>query len=218
MPYSFPLSLAQFVDILPIREMTFDLPEAVEMSETGGGEILTADLGTRLWQGEVQLGDMLPDEAAEALAMLDVLRRAGGSFMVHDRARPWPRADAGGVLLGAAIPTIHSVNANLREMRLGALPGGYQLRRHDYLAFSYASGPVRHALHRIAAPATANGAGTTPFFEVSPNIRPGWTAGATVALVKPACKAVIVPGSVQPGRRRARLTVGATFRWQQTLR
>ncbi|MDR5655365.1 hypothetical protein [Ruixingdingia sedimenti] len=218
MAYSFPLSLADFWDILPIRELTFDLPEAVEISETGGGEILTADLGTRLWQGEVVLGDMTPDEAADVSAMLDIVRRAGGSFFATDRARPWPRSDWGGSVLGAASVTMHSVAGTSREMRLQGLPVGYQLRRGDRLAYSYGTNPVRYALHRVASPATADEAGVTPLFEVSPNLRPGWPDLAAVTLVKPACKAVIVPGSVQPGRRRARLTVGSSFRFQQTLR
>lgn len=218
MAYSFPLSLAQFMDILPIREMTFDLPETMELSETGGGEVLAADLGTRLWQGEIQLGDMTADEAAEALAMLDVLRRAAGSFMVHDKRRPAPRSDLNGAALSGFAVKLASVSGNTREVTLSGLPAGFQLLRHDYLAFSYGTNPTRYALHRIASPATANGSGVTGLFEVSPNIRPGWVANAAVSLVKPACKARILPGSVNPGRHRHTMTAGVSFRFQQTLR
>lgn len=218
MAYPFPLTRAQFMDLLPIQQMTFDLPEAVEVNETGGGELLPADLGTRLWSGEINLGDMTADEAAEALAMLDVLRRAGGSFMVHDVSRPFPRFDLSGALITGAAPVLNAVHANAREIRLSGLPPGYQLRRYDYLAFSYGSNPTRFALHRVAAPATANASGLTGYFEVSPNIRPGWLTGAAVSLSRAACKAIIVPGSVQPGRRRSTLTVGASFKFMQTLR
>lgn len=218
MAASFPLSLAGFVDILPVREMTFDLSEAMDMDETGGGEILTADLGTRLWQGEITLGDLLPEEVAEVMPVLDLLRRAGGSFMVSDRRHPWPRSDPGGAALGAVTPVLHSVAASTREVRLSDLPAFYQLLRHDYLAFAYASGPVRFALHRVASAAAADAGGLTPWIEVSPNIRPGWSAGAAVSLVRAACKAVIVPGSFQPGRRKSLLTAGIGFRFRQTLR
>lgn len=218
MAYSFPLSNAQFMALLPIRDITFDLPEAMEISgETAGGEILTAGLGERLWQGEIQLGDMTRDEAAECLAMLDVLRRVGGSFLCHDVSRPRPRFDPDGAILGGASPTLHSVEANNRDIRIAGLPSGYQLRRYDYLAFSYGSNPVRRALHRVATPATAAGTGITGAFEVSPTIRPGYASGAAVSLVRPACKAIVVPGSVDPGRRSATLTVGAGFRFIQTL-
>lgn len=218
MAYSFPLSTAQFLDLLPIKEMTFELSEAVETDETGGGEILTADLGTRLWQGEIVLGDMLPDEADDALGMLDLLRRAGGSFMVYDRGRPWPRADWQGAALAGASPVLHTVAASTREIRIAGLPPGYQLRRRDAVAWAYGANPTRYALHRLAAPVTANGSGLTPLVEVVPNVRPGASTGVAVQLVKAACKAVIVPGSYQPGRRKARLTSGASFKWQQTLR
>lgn len=218
MAYSFPLTVAQFMAVLPISAMTFDLPEAVEISETGGGEILTADLGTRLWNGEITLGDMTADEAAEVMARLDVLRRAGGSFMCHDVARPFPRVDVTGASLAGASPTLLSVAGSTREISLSGLPANFQLRRYDYLGFSYGTNPVRHALHRIAAPVTANGVGTTGLFEVSPNIRPGWVSGAAVSLSKPSCKAIIVPGSVNPGRRKSTMTTGASFRFIQTLR
>lgn len=218
MAYGFPLTRAQFMDILPIKELTFDLPEAVEISETGGGEVLTASLGHRLWQGEVQLGDMTRDEAADCMAMLDVLRRAGGSFMAHDIGRPGPRADLTGAVLGTASPKLLAVHANNREIRLSGLPIGYQLQRYDYLAFSYGANPVRHALHRIAAPAVAGTGGATGYFEVSPNIRPGFALDADVSLLKASCKAIIVPGTVTPGRRQATMTVGASFKFLQTLR
>ncbi|WP_323041581.1 hypothetical protein [Gemmobacter sp.] len=218
MALTFPLSTTQFMDLLPIKEMTFELSEAMETDETGGGEILTADLGARLWQGEIVLGDMTPDEADTALALIDLLRRAGGSFMVHDRARPWPRSDWKGAALATFSPTIYALNAAPRELRIAGLPVGYVLRPRDALAFSYGSNPTRFALHRLVGSVTANASGIVPQTEVVPNIRPGATVGAAVQLIKPACKAVIVPGSYQPGRRKARLTTGASFRWQQTLR
>ncbi|MGN7870966.1 hypothetical protein [Paracoccus sp. 22332] len=218
MAYAFPLSHGQFMAILPIQDFSFDLPEAIETSETGGGEILRADLGTRLWQGEIGLGEMTPDERDEVMAMLDVLRRPGASFMAHDVRRPAPRLDPAGTELGAAAPQLLSVASTSRDVRLSGLPAGYALRRHDYLAFAYGTNPVRRALHRIASPAVAAANGQTAAFEVSPAVRPGWAAGAAVSLVRAACKAVVVPGSVDPGRRKGVMTTGVRFRFQQTLR
>lgn len=219
MAYAFPLTTAQFMSILPIREMVFDIPEALETSETGGGEILTADLGTRLWQGEVILDDMQRNEAAEVLAMLSVLRQAGASFTLYDVGRPFPRYDPTGSILGASTPTLHQVNANMRDIRLTGLPSGYRVNRHDYLAFSYGTNPTRHALHRAVSLQQANAAGTFGgWLEVAPAVRPGFEIGASVSLIRPTCKAVIVPGSVNPGRRRATMTVGASFKFMQTLR
>lgn len=219
MAYSFPLTSAQFMDVLPIREITFDLSEAMEVSgETGAGEILTAEHGVRLWQGDIQLGDMTRDEAAECMAMLDVVRRVGGSFMCHDVSRPAPRLDPAGSAIAGFSPELYAVHANNREVRLSGMPVGYQIRRYDYLAFSYGSNPVRFALHRVAEPASTASTGVTGYFEVSPNIRPGFALGAGVSLVRAACKALVVPGSFNPGRRSATLTAGAGFKFVQTLR
>lgn len=218
MAYAFPLPVEQFWALLPIRELTFDLSENIEFTGvTEAGEVLTAQRGTRLWQGEVTLDDMLPAEAAEVGALLDIVRGAGASFMAFDTGRPGPRADLTGVALGGAAPRLNAVAANNREIRISGLPGGYALNRHDYVAFSYASNPTRFALHRLAAPVTANGAGLTPFVEVSPNLRPGWVANAPVTLLRAACKCLILPGSVTPGRRRGTMTTGVSFHFTQTL-
>ena len=218
MAYSFPLTAALFADILPIRELTFDIPEALELSETGSGEVLRADLGTRLWRGTVALGDMTSAETDDVMAMLDVLRRANGSFMIYDARRPGPRLDPTGTTLGAGSPTLMAISANLRDIRLQALPASYRLRRGDYLAFSYGTNPVRFALHRIAQHSTANASGETGWIEVSPSIRPGAVVGTVVSLLKASCKAIVVPGSVNPGRSRATLTTGVSFDFLQTLR
>lgn len=217
MALTFPLTAAQFMDVLPIRDMVFDLPEAMQISETGGGEILTADLGTRLWRGKISLADMTSLEADEVMSRLDVLRRSDASFMAHDPRRPAPRMDADGALLGASTPTLDAVLPNRRDIRIAGLPPGYALRRHDYVAFSYGTNPVRHALHRLAGPGGANSAGQA-IVEVSPAIRAGAQAGAAITLIKAPCKAIIVPGSVQPGQHKATLTVGVSFDWIQTLR
>lgn len=218
MAYSFPLTAAQFMDLLPVSQITFDLPEAREISETKGGEILTAELGTRLWQGEIALGDMTPDEADEVIAMLDVARRAGASFMIHDIRRPYPRLDPTGAVSAGAGMRLQSVRGGGREIRLfGGVPAGFALRHHDYLAFEYGTNPVRHALHRVASPA-AFSSGLSGWLEVSPNLRPGWTATTPVSLHKAACKAIIVPGSFQPGRTKSTITSGVGFGWRQTMR
>ena len=216
--YTFPLPHNHFMDALPIERMTCDLPAAVEMSETGGGELLTSALGTRLWQGEVTLGKMTQDEAAWALAQIDAARQIGASFMIYDVSRAAPRSDLTGATLGSASPTLSAVASHRREIRLTGLPAGYQLWRYDYIAFSYGTDPTRFALHRSVDATTASAGGLTGWLEVVPPIRPGFTLGAPVILKRASCKAVIVPGSVQPGRRTHTMTEGASFRWQQTLR
>lgn len=219
MALSFPLSPAQFIDLLPLQSMTMDCPEQVEASQTGGGEMLVADLGPRLWQGKVTLGRMTRAEAQWAETMIDLLRGAGRSFLLHDRRRAAPLLDPAGAALGASAVTLLSLAAGNREVRLAGLPVGYRLSVGDHLGFAYGANPLRHALHRVVTTlVTAAGDGTTPTFEVTPPIRPGAATGVPVALVRPVCKVQLLPGSVEMGSTRGTITEGIAFQFRQTLR
>ena len=216
MALAFPLSTAAFMDLLGVGEITFDAPPQVEANGTGGGEIMTAELGPMRWTGSVSLGALTLPESATPEVLLDVLGPPGRSFYAYDTRRPAPLADPTGTILGAATPSISTLHANNRDIALTGLPAGYVLTRGDYLAFT-ASGS--RALHRIVtASVTANGAGTTPNFEVTPRIRPGASIGLAVTLVKASCKAVLVPGSVSKGRSGKTITREISFRFSQTLR
>jgi len=215
---TFPLGRAEFMDLLPIAAMTCDCPEQVAMSRTGSGEVLSADVGPRLWQGSIEMDKATHAEVAAFRPLLNLLRGAGRTFMVSDVTRPWPRLDPRGDLLGTAIPKLASVAANMREISLKDLPAGYQLSRGDLLSFSYGAAPIRYALHELVGTAIASGAGITGLIEVSPALRPGAAVDAVVTLVRPFCKAMIIPGSVDPGRARATITEGIAFDFIQTLR
>jgi hypothetical protein len=105
----------------------------------------------------------------------------------------------------------------MRELRITGLPVGYVLSAGDMLGFQYGSNPVRHALHRIVVGGTASSGGLTPMLEVVPNLRPGAAAGLTVSLVRPACKARLLPDPTYGAGRQA-LSRGASFDFIQTLR
>lgn len=145
MPYSYPMSLVDFWDSLPMEKITFDAPGQFETNETGGGAVITADLAPMLWQGEIRLGDMLQHEAALPETRLDVLQVTGRTFHAYDRRRPGPLNDLTGAILGASTPTIHTLVGNNLEMRLQDLPVGYNLSIGDYLAFNYGAFPARIA-------------------------------------------------------------------------
>ncbi len=215
---TFPLFRAFFADILKVSEVVFTLGEAVQVEETEGGEVLMANLGTRLWEGEFRLGGMTPAEWAQVEPMLDLLRQAGRTFHCYDTRRPNPAFDPQGTLVAGATVVTGGLPTDAREIALTGLPANYQLRRGDYLAFGYATNPVRQALHRVVEPVTASAGGITGPFEIIPARRPGLTAGTTVELRRPWCNAVIVPGSVDKGSFRRGLAEGAGFRFRQTLR
>lgn len=219
MALTFPLSLASFADILPVKAYSCDLPERVQQSSTAGGEQLSADMAERLWTGRVDLGWMVKAEVGRPEVLIQILKQ-GHAFHMLDGRRKYPLADPTGSILGAAAVTILALGGDPRELSLAGLPAGYTLSAGDYLSFAYTSLSVtRQALHKIVpVSVVADGAGETALFEVIPAIRPGAVAGAAVTLAKPFCKAVMVAGSASPSTGQSTLYDGLGFDWVQTLR
>ncbi|QYK42870.1 MAG: hypothetical protein KF887_07140 [Paracoccaceae bacterium] len=221
MALTFPLPLADFLDLLPVAGVSFDLGEAMQSDETGGGELLVAELGARLWEGRVVLGAMDYREAQDAAALIDLIRAPGRSFLLADLRRRGPASDPAGTVLSAFNPfgptRLANTQSGGREIVLTGLPASFVLSRGDRLAFDYGS-PARCAWHRIVTGNTADSFGdSTGWMEVVPPIRPGVTGTPTVTLLRPALRAVYRPGSWQPGETRDRLVTGASFGWVQQL-
>lgn len=216
MALAFPLQLNQFFDGLRIHVSEFDPTDATITTATRGGEQLTAEVGNVLWRGTAELTDYYHADADAIRAKMAILRRAGASFFVRPSHRVGPIADPAGAILGAATPTLHSVLANNRDIRITGLPADYAISAGDYLSFAYGSNPVRYAFHQAVNGATASGAGTTPVIEVTPHIRPGFSIGAAVVLVRPFFKGVL---SARPGYGSIRplFTGGMGFEFVQTL-
>lgn len=216
MALSYPLTLAQFMDVMPIAEVSLQAPAQVQMSQTAGGEQLDFEIGPQLWRGRITLGRMSRAEARNPDVLLDLLSASGASFWAYDTRHPAPEMDPRGTVLGAATPSINLLSSNSRDMRLQGLPPGYILRRGDYLSFDYSD---RRALHRVVTTSvTAVSTGITNTFEVMPPIRPGALVGAAVTLLKASCKAKLIPGQVDKGRGRSVVHDGMTFEFIQTLK
>lgn len=219
MALTYPLALAVFADSLLVSQNSFHLPEQVQQSRTAGGEQLGADVGERLWTGQIMLGRMTRAEAGRPEVLIDLIRQAGRSFLIYDRYRTNPLLDPLGTILGAASVTILALGGDARELSLSGLPVGYTLSAGDYLSFAYGSAPVRQALHRVVnTTVVANGSGQTTLFEVTPALRPGAIATAPVQLKKAFCKAVAVYGSIEEATRQSTMTEGLGFSWVQSLR
>lgn len=224
MALAFPVPLESFFADLPVQFSEPELTESYEMNETGYGEILTADLGTRLWQMKVSVRDGSYREIERVRARLNMLRQAGRTLIAHAIPGAFPQHDPNGSILGSNAPTLSSVAANMRDIRITGLPSGYRIYDGDYLSFQYGSNPVRYAFHQAIIPVVgtpyvqATTAGLTPAFEVTPNIRPGYATGAAVQLLRPRFKAMIVPNSTNLGRSGQQQTTGISFTLMQTLR
>lgn len=217
MALTYPLTYPQFLGALRVEEVSFRLSQPQEHTRLGDGTVISASLGAALWTGSIRLAQAPHPQHAQIEALLALLDQPGATFLCHDPRQIGPAGDPGGVILGSATPAIHSIGASMRELRIAELPAGYVLSPGDMLGFPYGSGPVRQALHRIVVGSTASSGGLTLLLEVVPALRPGAGAGLPVTLIRPACKARLLP---DPGfgTGRQALSRGASFDFIQTLR
>lgn len=218
MAYSFPTVVQNFFETLAIQSALPDLTEDMDLNWNGQGELMTADVGERLWKMDLTLKSDRYEEVEASRARIQVFRQAGRPFFAHALPMFYPQYDPTGLILGATVPTLSSVATNMRDIRLAGLPAGYQIRAGDFLSFSYSTNPVRYAFHQAVSDATASGAGLTGTFEVNTEIRPGFALGADVRLIKPLFKAIILPGSYRGGMSMGMMTRDISFTIQQTLR
>ena len=215
---TFPLALSEFWDLLPISSIALDCEPQLEMSGTAAGQQLTRQIAPALWRGPVTLDKLTPNEAAEAMALVDFARQSGGSFMMYDLMRPYPVMDPKGDVLDAANVVVSAIAADRRSLRLAGLPPNYQIRRGDMLGSSWGAAPIRYGLHRIALASSADGTGVTDWNWVSPEIHSAVLVGSPVTLTRPAIKGMIVPKSVRKGSMSRGLVMGTSFEVIQTLR
>ena len=217
MALTYPLSYAQFLGALRVEEVTFRLSHPQEHTRLGDGTVISASLGASLWTGTIRLAPANHARHAQMEALIGLMDQPGATFLCHDTRQIGPASDPTGSALGSRTVTIHSVASNMRELRLTGLPSGYVLSAGDMLGFQYGSSPVRYALHRIVIGGTASSSGLTPILELVPNLRPGAAAGLTVSLIRPVCKARLLP-EPNYGSGRQALSRGASFEFIQTLR
>jgi hypothetical protein len=219
MALTFPLSVAQFQSGLRISVAEFYQSQPRQIDRMANGQQLTASLGDTIWRGSFVIPPTNDRSVAAGRdALLSVLDRPGSSFLVYDPAKTHPAADPDGTILGAATPTILSLDAtDARLIGIEGLPAGYVLTSGDYIGWQYASDPVRYALHRVVSDVTADGAGEIAEVELTPFVQPGVTTGTALVLIKPPIKAVLEPAP-DYGSHRAVVSSGARFGFVQTVR
>lgn len=217
MAIAFPMTPSQLQEKLSISSVKWWLESYQEMSITGGGETLVADLAPRMWRGDVTMTIMRTSKAAQVEALIESLDGSIQTFQMYDPRLAYPINDPTGSILGASTPTIAALNANNKQLNIQGLPAGYKLAVGDKLGFGYGA-PSRRALHRIVSDVTASGAGLASNVEVRPHFRPGVAVGLSIVLIKPYCTVRMVPGSFQPGQGIAGDFVdGMSFQVQQVI-
>lgn len=216
MARSFPLPASQFADRLLIRSVSWTLQESISSSGYGSGEPLDVELSPAVWTADVQLGNLTQVEAVEQRALILMHFKPGRPFRFYNRALPGPRRDPQGLILGGATPTIHTIGAEGRGLRIAGLPAGYQLSVGDMLHVAFGSDPLRYSLHQVGEGVTASAGGLTPEFDVDPAIPIGVATGLAVVLVRAAAIMIRVPGTFQPGATERAMVTGMGFRAIQT--
>ncbi len=218
-----PIALSSFFDAASFGWSTasFFLPDNRRFNRTAGGLVIGSERGARLWQGSIQMIPLGHRDASFLDARMSLLTGSGMSFLIYDGRVAYPKADLDGSILGAATPVLNTVNANMNDITISGLPAGYVISNGDMIGYTYGSSPVRRALHKVAVGGSAaNGSGVSPTLQVTPPIRPGYVAGATlVTLIKPAIAAQVVPGSyVPPNYQPGVISTPGSFDFIQTLR
>lgn len=217
MVLAFPLAVATFQDKMSIGSVRWWMESFQEMSITGGGESLVADLAPRMWKGDVTMSIMSTQKSAQIEALVESLDGSLQTFQLYDPRIAYPFADPTGAILGASTPVIASLDANNKVLNISGLPAGYILTGGDKLGFGYGT-PTRRALHRIVSDVIANGAGLASGIEVRPHFRPGVVVTTPVIFVKPYCTVRMVPGSFQPGTGiPGGFVEGMSFQVQQVI-
>lgn len=209
MAVTFPL--ADIVTGVSFQDQVFQLMVRQEYSRTAGGVTIGKDLGSALWSASYTTMPLENRDALAYEARLNALDGVVWPFEAGDLRAQLPRAYPGGDF--ADTGKLASVNANNKAIALKGLTAGHQISVGDYLSFDYGDS---RALHQVIEAATANGAGTTPQFEVRPHLRPGWELETEVTLAVPTGLFVLMPGSVQPKAQGGLHTV-ITFKATQML-
>ncbi|WP_024586002.1 hypothetical protein [Aliihoeflea sp. 2WW] len=204
-----------FVDRLRIRSVKWHLQRFDELSGLASGDVLAAQMSMPKWTGDVSLGPMYHADAAQVQALVESLDGPMRSFYLYAPQLPYPQHDPDGSNLGVSMPTLHTIGANNKSLRVTGLPNGYRLTVGDFLAFEYGANPVRRAFHRVVETVQASSGGLTPLFEVRPHLRPGVVTGLAVALRKPAAKVFIMPDTFDPGTAEGLITAGMSFQVMQ---
>ncbi len=212
----FPIPLAEFWSPLRVASLSLSLPAAAEISRTAGGEIIVAELGARLWGARITLAPIRIEAAAALQVKLRLLQRAGATLFVSPRIGDYPARDPNGVIAASNV-TIAGLPTGNQTLSLVGLQSGYALSAGDYLAFNYGN-PALQAFHQLVTDARADASGVVPAFEIVPQLRPGAVIGAPVTLVKPAFRALMLPGSLNEGVMQRTRLAGISFDLIQTLK
>lgn len=207
---TFPLSLADFADLLSIESVTPAMKRNDQIDGLESGLILASETAPALRTMTVKIRPLAYDEDADVSALIEALDGSINPFYMYQPPRLYPRADPTGALLGASVVTIGELDADNKRMTLHGLPVGYKISRGDCLSFNFSAGTLR-AYHRVVSADILADIDGHAVVEVRPHFNPGTVLGTVVTLKKPAFKAIMIPDSYNEGDVGGTKVTGKSF-------
>ncbi|KRD56476.1 hypothetical protein [Ensifer sp. Root278] len=197
-----PVPLPKFTDgRKDWAECRFDPIQPRNSDQMEGRRTESQTFGTPYWVASYVTRPLLRPEFGVMDAFMMQLDDNGQTFLAHDVFRPRPLAHDTGLPLsgtkagGGAFngDAVLQAITNPTTIVVSGLPAGFRLSAGDYAEIRKSQ--LVRSLHRIIAPATANGSGVATL-----TIRYGLDTGVfnttcTVHFEKPSCTMQIDPGS-----------------------
>lgn len=210
------LSLSDFQDKLLINQYSFGLIDNLRQSQTVGGQVLTSQVGPRLWTGSISITQHSHVRNREAAAMLANIQNPNTQFLFSPPEGMYPAFDPTGSKLGAASPIMPAPLTGYL-IYISGLPNGYTLTAGDYV--SYVHGGV-HRIHQIAKTKVANPGGVLTGFEIVNPITAGNVPAnnTSIKLIKPTITVQFVPGSMSGGNVLLDRIEGISFSFIQSVK
>jgi hypothetical protein len=170
-----------------------------ETSGVSSGVILVKELRPALWILDAQSVVLKPSQIRYWMARLASLENGNRLFYGFDMGNYYPIAYPGGtwpsdISFNGTNAAVNSMPSS-KSLTLNNLPPYYVGTVGDMISVTV-DGSL--ALHQVVEAFEADGSGVTTEFEVRPAIRTGMDTADAVAVKRPACKMMLVPGSLTP--------------------
>ena len=177
----------------------FGVLERQELSRQANGVAQGKDLGPSIWRAEFRSRQYSLADAEALEADFLTLRGLTETFYAYPYNRRIPAAihDASGYALSSL--TIDTVRADRMGIKITGFPAAFAMTRGDFVSITTAAGG--RELVKLASSAVADGAGLTPYLELTRPLRTGVADEDVVAVVNPMAEMRLEPGtlSLDPG-------------------
>lgn len=185
------LSFPRTMPTVGIKSQSFELQRSDYLSPEKSGRLGAVAGGWPLWATEIDLNNLMPDNADIWRAWIAAQRGAQRQFYGFDVDRRIPRAyQSGGSYTHDA--SSWSVNSDRDVVTLNGLTAAQVITLGDYIGFSWAG--IGRAIVRAVETITADGSGVATV-TVEPAVHTLVPSTAVATVYQPTCLMRLVPGT-----------------------